>query len=127
MSTSFEGEWAATAADRLNDDVQFQRIARRFNATVLFGFGIEECLVTLDDGIITEVDQAPPVVGWDFAVRAPTETWEQAFAEVPPPKYNDLRGLWQHTPLTIEGDVILAIQQWRPLKYLIDAFGEATR
>jgi len=127
MTTLTGSEWVEPALHGLNDDDYFQRIASHFDATILFAFGEDRYLVTLSDGTVTDVEPAPAFAGWDFAVRAPMDTWEKHFAEVPPPKYNDLRSLWLQCKFDIEGDVVRAIQHWRPLKYLIEAVGEEAR
>ncbi|MFC7233355.1 hypothetical protein ACFQMM_22045 [Saliphagus sp. GCM10025308] len=66
-------------------------------------------------------------VGWDFAVRAPVDTWENLLSESPPPFYNDLRSVWLQYDLEIEGDLKRAIQHWRPLKRMVTAFAEVSR
>lgn len=127
MPTLPESRWVEAATNKLDEDAYFERIARGFDATVLFEFGGDGYLLTVEDGTITDLRDDPEYLAWDFAVRAPTETWDKVFAEVPPPQYNDLRGVWLQRDLDIEGDVFLAIQHWRPLKYVIETFGEATR
>lgn len=119
--------WVRSATDSLTDDARYQRVAGRFGATVLLEFGDDAYVLEIEDGDVTEVDADPSFASWDFAVRAPVETWETHFAEVPPPQYNDLRSLWLQRDLTIEGDVLLAMQHWRSLKLLIDVLGEAVR
>lgn len=120
-------EWAESVATTVNDDPEFERIARHFDATVLFEFGDSAYAFTLDDGTVTSASAATEFVSWDVAVRAPVDVWETFLSESPPPFYNDLRSVWTQHDLTIEGDVLTAFQYWRPLKYLIDTFGEVAR
>lgn len=127
MSSLPDSGWIESATDRLSDSARYQRTAGRFDATILLEFGVDGYALTVEDGTVTDVVDDPAFAAWDFAVRAPTETWEAHFAEVPPPQYNDLRSLWLQHDLTIEGDVMLAMQHWRALKQLIDVLGEATR
>lgn len=120
-------EWAEAVTESVNEDAYFERIARYFDATVLFEFGDDPYAFTLEDGGVTGVHETPKFVSWDVAVRAPTETWETFLSESPPPFYNDLRSVWLQHDLTIEGDLKTAIQHWRALKHFIGAFGEVDR
>jgi hypothetical protein len=124
MPTFPSTEWADAVVESVDDDQYFQRIASYFDATVLFGFGENDYALTLRDGTIQAYHEQPRFVEWDVAVRAPMETWENFLSVSPPPFYNDLRSVWMQHDLTIEGDLTTALQQWRPLKYLINVFGE---
>lgn len=123
MPTFPSSEWADEVTETVNGDPHFERIAKYFDATVLFEFDDEPYAFTIADGAVTDVHETPKFVSWDFAVRAPTETWNTFLSESPPPFYNDLRSVWLQHDLDIEGDLQTAIQHWRALKYLIDAFG----
>jgi len=127
MPTFPSSEWARAVTESVNDDPYFGRIANYFDATVLFEFGEQSYAFTLENGGVTEVYETPRFVSWDVAVRAPIDTWEKFLLASPPPFYNDLRSVWMQHDLTIEGNLTIAIQQWRSLKYFIDAFGEVQR
>jgi hypothetical protein len=127
MTEFITDTWADSVTEAVNGDSHFNRIARHFDATVLFAFGEDEYAFTLADGTVTAVHETPKFVSWDVAVRAPAETWETFLSDSRPPFYNDLRSVWLQHDLTIEGDLKVAIQQWRALKYLIDTFGEVGR
>lgn len=117
-------EWAETVVDTVNEDPQFRRIARHWDATLLFEFEDATFAFTVSDGAVTELHESPEFVTWDVALRAPAGVWETFLSESPPPFYNDLRSVWTQHDMTIEGDVVSAFQHWRPLKYLVDTFGE---
>ncbi|MFC7233506.1 hypothetical protein ACFQMM_22975 [Saliphagus sp. GCM10025308] len=127
MSTFPSEEWFEAAVDWLANDAQFDRTSVHFDATVLFEFGDDGYVVELSDGEIDAVHTEPMFVGWDFAVRAPVDTWENLLSESPPPFYNDLRSVWLQYDLEIEGDLKRAIQHWRPLKRMVTAFAEVSR
>jgi hypothetical protein len=127
MSDFPSDEWAQQVAATVNDDAEFARIAREFDATVRFDFGEDAYAFELGDGRVRSVRDATAFSSWDVVLRAPMDTWETFLSESPPPFYNDLRSVWTQHDMTIEGDVLTAIQHWRPLKYLVDAFGEVRR
>lgn len=127
MSRFPSTEWAESVATTVNDDAEYRRIAEHFDATVLFEFGDEAYAFVLDDGAVDEIHVSTEFVSWDFALRAPIDVWETFVSESPPPFYNDLRSVWTQHDLTVEGDVLTAIQYWRPLKHLVGTFGEVAR
>ena len=124
MSQLPSEEWATTVTETVNNDPHFERIASHFNATVLFEFGDDPYAFTLEGGKVSGVHDNPQFVSWDFAVRAPVETWQTFLSESRPPFYNDLRSTWLQHEMDVEGDLKTAIQYWRPLKYLLRIFGE---
>jgi len=127
MSAFPSEEWARTVVETVNDDAEFRRLARHFDATVLFEFGDTSYAFEMDDGAVGELHTSTDFVSWDLAIRAPMDAWEPFLSASPPPFYNDLRSAWTQHDLTVEGDMVTAFQHWRPLKYLVQAFGEVAR
>ena len=124
MPTFPSGEWSESVQEAVNNDSQFKRIGEYFDATILFEFGKERYLFKVADGEVKSVQIYPEFASWDFAIRAPINTWEMFLSSSPPPFYNDLRSVWLQHDLSIEGDLKVAIQHWRPLKHLIAVFRE---
>jgi pimeloyl-ACP methyl ester carboxylesterase len=121
--TSFpSAEWAIDVAKRANDDRGFRRSATAMDATALFEFGETAHAFNFVDGRVEEVHHAPRFVSWDVAVRAPLDTWETFLSASPPPFYNDLRSVWMHHDLTVEGDVLTAVRHWEALKRFVTHF-----
>lgn len=120
-------DWAAAVAEALNDDPHFGRVAAHTDAALLFEFGDDRCVFDVLEGSVRSVDDAPAFRSWDVAVRAPRDTWERFLSADPPPFYQDLRSVWMQHDLDVEGDLTTAIQHWRALGLMIDAFGEAAR
>ena len=119
-------EWVETAAEGLSSDPQFTRTSRAFDATVRFDFGDESYALSVDEGDVTAVHEDPTFVTWDFALRGSERAWSDVLSETPPPLHNDLLGAWLRGPLTMEGDLKMAIQHIRPLKRMIAVFREVT-
>lgn len=117
-------QWLDAAVDAVNDDDQFDRYARAFDATIRVDFGERKYALTVDDGEITTVHDDPTFVAWDVALRAPEATWRKLLSPTPPPRHNDLLGAWLRGDLDLEGDLKEAIQHVRPLKRMIDVFRE---
>lgn len=120
-------EWAERVVETVNEDEEFRRVGRQFDATVLCEFGDDAYAFTLRDGRVTGLHESTEFVSWDVALRAPRETWETFLSKSPPPFYNDLRSVWTQHDMTVEGDLVTAFQHWRPLKHLVAVFGEVAR
>jgi hypothetical protein len=120
MPTILSEEWLERAAGRLESEA-FDRVADGFEATVVFGADGRDMAVAFEDGEMAVLGEATYNT-WDFALRAPTETWEKLTAETPPPRHHDVIGAWLQSDLTIEGDLRMAIRHLRPLKRVLATF-----
>ena len=127
MATFPNIEWLRERAEAVNDDARFTRYASEFDARVCLGFGDETYVLDVSEGRIDEVYEREEFRSWDFAVRAPVSGWESLLSEVPPPFYNDLRSAWLREDVRIDGDIGLAARNWRPLRRMVDVFGEGDR
>ncbi|USZ73589.1 hypothetical protein [Natronosalvus halobius] len=123
MPTFPSSGWLDSAVSAVEADGQFDRTSRAFEATVRFDFGEEAYAVTIDEGDLT-IHEDPTYVAWDFALRAPEETWKKMFSESPPPLHHDLLGAWLRGNVTMEGDLKIAIQHIQPLKRMLTVFQE---
>jgi hypothetical protein len=124
MSTFPSSTWVDAAAAAVNDDAEFERYSRAFDATIRFDFGEHACALTVRDGEVAAVHHDPTFVSWDVALRASEGTWRKMLAETPPPLHNDLLGAWLRGDMTMEGDLKVAVQHVRPLKRLLAVFQE---
>lgn len=120
VSTILSEEWLERTARRL-ESAEFDRVADGFEATVVFGVDDHDVAVAFEDGAMEVLGEATYET-WDFALRAPAETWEKLTAETPPPRHHDVIGAWLQSDLTIEGDLRMAIRHLRPLKRVLDEF-----
>lgn len=124
MPTFPSSEWVESAVSAVNEDEQFSRFSRAFDATLRFDFGDTSYALTVKDGAVTEIHDDPTFVAWDVALRASEGTWRKMFSQTPPPLHNDVLGTWLRGNLTMEGDLKVAIQHMRPLKRLLAVFQE---
>lgn len=122
MPTFPSSEWVERAVAAANEDAEFDRYSRAFDATIRFDFGDSSYALTIEEGDITAVHDDPTFVAWDVALRATEGTWRKMFSQTPPPLHNDLLGAWLRGNLTMEGDLKLAVQHMRPLKRLLAVF-----
>lgn len=124
MPTFPSSTWVESVASAVNDDEEFRRFSRAFDATIRFDFGEDSFALTVEDGTVVDVHHDPTFVTWDVALRASEGTWRKMLAATPPPLHNDLLGAWLRGDMTMEGDLKVAVQHIRPLKRMLAVFRE---
>lgn len=122
MSAILSEEWLERATTHIEGS-DFGHVADEFEATVVFSADDRDIAVAFADGRMDVLGDAT-YEAWDFALRAPAETWKKLIAETPPPLHHDLVGVWLQSDLVIEGDLRMAIRHLRPLKRLVESFRE---
>lgn len=112
-------EWIESAASAIESDDMFRRTNRAFEAVILLDFGRQSYGLSVAEDEVT-VHEDPTFIAWDFALRASEASWREMLTETPTPLHHDLLGAWLRGPLSIEGDLKLAIQHIRPLKRIME-------
>jgi hypothetical protein len=107
----------------MGSDKELAWAGRFFNSRVLLGSGERRFLLVFRDGELVEiVADPPPVVPWQFALKAPDQTWEKFLADPPPPMFHDIWAATWMGHMTIEGDTKVFMQNhyalWRTLKLM---------
>ncbi|MCL6445403.1 MAG: hypothetical protein K6T83_18420 [Alicyclobacillus sp.] len=120
---SFPSEpWVMKWVGVINDDSEIARLGRWLTGNILFQFGEERYLLQVDHGRVTDVLVNPIWdKSWDFAVKASVDTWEKSIQQVPPPFYQDIFGMMWNHGMTLEGNVVKAMQHIRALKLMMAA------
>jgi hypothetical protein len=108
--------------DAVRSDPELAWAGRFFNARVLVESGERRFLLHFRDGELVEVVPGPPlVVPWQFALKAPDQTWDK-FLSDPPPMFHDIWAATWTGHMTIEGDIEAFMQNhyalWRTLKLM---------
>jgi hypothetical protein len=109
--------------DVLSADHEYRIVGRFLTGRVLFQSGDTRFIVEFRVGrIIMVAAGVDPTESWDFAVRAPDETWDNFLREVPPPEYHDLWAATWRGHMTVEGETWRLLQNhygfWRALPVL---------
>jgi hypothetical protein len=107
----------------MRSDDELRWAGRYFNATILLASGERRFLLRFRDGELVTVLPDPPVVqAWQFALKAPRETWDRFLEEPPPPMFHDVWVATWMGHMTIEGDIKVFMQNhyalWRTLKLM---------
>jgi hypothetical protein len=112
--------WVGRWVEKVNADADIRRLGKWFDARVLFDFGGERYILRFVAGAVQDVIHNPiwdkP---WDFGVKAPAECWAESRRDPPPPFYQDLFGMMWNHGMSLEGDVVKAMQNIRALKLVL--------
>jgi hypothetical protein len=119
----FSSQWMNSWQDVTNADPALKVIGRYFTADFLLGFGDQEYVVSVRNGVIQRITDSLSIeTPWSFALRAPTDSWEKFTEKLPPPMYNDLWAMAHplHGRLRMDGDVKVLWQNVRALTWMLD-------
>jgi len=121
--SAFDVRWVERWQNRVNQDSVAQLLGRHFSADVMLEFGPQAYVVSFERGAIARVHHDLGAEStYQFALRAPVETWAKFVQPVPPPMYNDIIAMSHslHGRLKIEGDVKVLWQNLRAFAWDLD-------
>lgn len=116
-------EWVDTWVSVINDDPQIQRVGRFFEGRMCVQFAEDRrYILHIVGGRVINV-MVNPIWDkpYDFKVTATQETWERSAEEIPKPFYQDIFGMMWNHGMTVEGNVVMAMQNIRTLKMMLAA------
>jgi hypothetical protein len=121
------GEWVETWVSAINDDSEIGRIGKYFEARMCVQFGDDRYILLIIGGRILSVLTNPiwdkP---YDFKIAADVDTWERSAQRVPRPFYQDIFGMMWNHGMTVEGNVVKAMQNIRSVKMMLAAMKSVT-
>jgi hypothetical protein len=108
-------DWARAFVEATDADPEIDAHGRYFTCTYLLDMEDHAIVVSMVSGKVDElaVDVGPLDVPYQFLVRASAETWRNFGVAEPPPMYH---GIWAATfrrDMTLEGDVLVLMQNLR--------------
>ncbi len=116
-------EWIEKWARRVNEDRVLKVIGRFFTANFVIGIEEKDYLIVVREGRVQAVSDGltTNMMGWQFALRAPANSWSKFAEPVPPPMYNDIWAMAHplHGKLRIEGDTKVFWQNLRALFWML--------
>jgi hypothetical protein len=116
-------DWVDRWVEVINHDEQIARVGRFFEGRMCVQFAEDRRYILQIVGghvlsvIVNPIWDKP----YDFKLQATLETWERSAEEVPRPFYQDIFGMMWNHGMTVEGDVVLAMQNIRALKMMLAA------
>lgn len=121
--TDLDIEWVGKWARKVNDDKVLKVIGRFFNANFVIGVDDNDYYIQVRNGKIELVTNELHAnqMGWQFALRASSGTWNKFIEPLPPPMFNDIWAMAHplHQNLKIEGDTLVFWQNLRALTWML--------
>ena len=115
-------EWVTKWVEVINSDSQIDRLGKYFDGRMCVEFGEDRYILQVCRGHVVDVLVRPI---WDkpfdFKIAADLETWQRSAESVPRPFYQDIFGMMWNHGMTLEGDVVKAMQHIRTVKLMLAA------
>lgn len=104
-----------------NSDREIQAHGKYYSCNFLLDMAEHKLLVRMHHGIVEDMIVDPdPLVDYDFAIRAGTETWAGFCEKIPPPMCH---GIWSASfqrDMRLEGNLLVLMQNLRCLTRQIE-------
>lgn len=118
--------WIERWVGAINADPQIERLGRFFYGRMCLEFGPTKYILVVSAGQVLDVVSQPiwdkP---YDFKIKADIETWKRSAEAVPRPFYQDIFAMMWNHGMTLEGDVVKAMQHIRTVKLMLAAMKRA--
>jgi len=107
------GQQARVAAERFRQaiestfagDTDLLRRGAFVDTCCLIEIGAEQLVLTIRKGRPTVAARVPPLVSWEFAIRAGADAWLALWQPVPEPGWHDVFALAKRGAMRIEGSL----------------------
>lgn len=110
----------ARLPDLVNQDEDLVRRGRHVCADILIGIGDARCYLTIDEGRLTAVETKPQRMrSAAFTISGPPSSWQNFWRPMPRPGWHDLFAMNKRGYMTIEGNLLLFMQNLQYFKDLV--------
>jgi len=114
--------WIARWREVINADREIARLGKFFDGRMCVQFDSEKYILVISRGTVIDVVEQPL---WDqpfdFKIEASRDVWWQSVQPVPRPFYQDIFGMMWNHGMTLEGEVVAAMQNIRVVKLMLAA------
>ena len=105
----------------MNTDAEFKLAARFMSEDVLFAADDSQCIVRIQDGVVTEIKYEPSSGDhWSFSIQATADSWDKLLQLSPPPFYTGLNAGMLRGNLEIMGDIEVAFAYFWAMNRMLD-------
>lgn len=115
-------QWVGRWAEVINADPEIARLGQFFDGRMCVQFDDDRYILTIVKARVTDVLEQPI---WDkpfdFKIAADRDTWARSAQRVPRPFYQDIFAMMWNHGMTLEGDVVKAMQHIRVVKLMLAA------
>ena len=123
--TSSPEDWAGAFTNLTNEDPELGAHGKFYSCSYMLDMGERKVIVDMHRGKVEKINLDPePLDSYDFALRAPAETWRGMGEKVPGPMYHGIWAASFRKDLSMEGDLLVLMQNLRALTRQIEILRE---
>lgn len=106
--------WIEDFSETSANDSELQAHGAHYSCAYLLDLGERQIIVTMHNGTVERIEVDPgSLAHYEFALRAPSETWERLVTDPPEPMFHGLWSAAARSGLRIEGDLLVLMQHLR--------------
>jgi hypothetical protein len=106
--------WAESFAEATNGDAEIGAHGKFYSCTYLLDMGERKLIVDMHRGKVENINlDVQPLDAYQFALRAPADTWRGMGEPVPKPMYHGIWAAAFRKNLSMEGDLLVLMQNLR--------------
>lgn len=123
-------EWIEQFRQIANANRTLRVLVRQADIRFLVQFGENSYVVEISDNELKPIQDADALLfdaNWQFAVRAPIETWDKTTRNVPPPEFTDIIFMSFNGHMTLEGNLLPLWQNIRAVLWMFDLMRDTDR
>jgi hypothetical protein len=107
-------QWADRFAQATNGDPEISTHGKYFSCKYMLDMEDQQVIVDMHRGKVEDLNLDPqPLDAYDFALRAPAETWRGMGKEIPEPMHHGIWAASFRKGMTMEGDLLKLMQNLR--------------
>lgn len=106
--------WADSFAERTDSDAEIGAHGAYYSCSYMLDMTDQKVIVDMHKGRVEKINVDPqPLDAYDFALRAPAETWRGMGEAVPRPMFHGIWAASFRENLSMEGDLLKLMQNLR--------------
>lgn len=106
--------WADDFAERTDGDAEINAHGTYYSCSYMLDMTDQKVIVDMHRGRVEKINVDPqPLDAYDFALRAPAETWRGMGEAVPRPMFHGIWAASFRENLSMEGDLLKLMQNLR--------------
>jgi hypothetical protein len=106
--------WGRSFTEATNEDAEIGAHGKYYSCSFLWDMEDRKVLVDMHKGKVDRLNLDPqPLDAYQFALRAPAETWRGMGEKTPKPMYHGIWAASFRKGMTMEGDLLVLMQNLR--------------
>jgi len=107
-------QWAQEFSRATDQDPEISAHGKQFSCSYMLDMADQRVIVDMHRGKVENINLDPaPLDAYDFALRAPADTWRGMGERVPKPMFHGIWAASFRKELSMEGDLLVLMQNLR--------------